>query len=173
MRLPNTRDEVIGNILTYDEAIRNISRYSADVQSVLLQTMTRALGWVIILHNGEYRAAPLKFAGAEINMTPERYKAKQRELGGTSASNRIGEIFFDEDDWEDHEIEGKHKAIRALRALARQHGKELKSSTRFYLLPGENIDDTERAKVDRILQQVARENLSAKAHQALVIRLTA
>jgi hypothetical protein len=171
MRLPETRDEVIGNILTYDDAIRNINRYQPDVRNSLIQTMTRAMGWIFIQHNGLYRAGPLKFCGAQINMTPERYHANAQKLDGTQASGRIGEIFFEDDDWEDYELEEPHRAIRALRAIAQGFGKDLKATTRYYILPGENIDDTERAKVERLVQAVARESLSATARKAFLARL--
>jgi hypothetical protein len=172
MRLPETRDEVIANILTYDDALRNLGRYSPEVRRVMLQTLTRAMGWVFLKHGNAFRAGPLKFCGGGVSMTPEKYAKDPTKIGGTSASARIGELFFDDGElWADYELDDTSRSVRDLRALAASHDRELKSNARFYGLPGENIDDTERNKVEQLVKQITLAGLSHNARVALLARI--
>lgn len=172
MQLPETRDEVISNILTYDDALRNLGRYSPEVQRVMLQTLTRAMGWVFLKHGNAFRAGPLKFCGGGVSMTPEKYAKDPAKIGGTSASARIGELFFDDGElWDDYELDDTSRSVRDLRALAASHDRQLKSNARFYGLPGENIDDTERNKVELLVKQVTLAGLSDNARVALLARI--
>lgn len=170
MRLPN-REEILANLMTYDEALRNFARYQPDVQDALRKTISMGHGFIFMTSGGKSRAAPLKFCGAGAKMTPEKYLANRDELGGTTASNRVGEIFFPDGDWINLERTTDH--VKQFRRLVRSVGADFKSNACFYGLPGENIDDTERAKVEKLVSLFKAESLGKNARTAFIARLSA
>lgn len=174
MRPPQTRDDVVENIQTWNDAVQNRDRYKPSVRETLLQTVSRTQAWIVIYREGGWIAAPIKFAGCRVKMTPETYERKRFTMNPNGASARVGEIFWgDSTPWEKSELGEKHEAVKALRKLAKSVGKKLREGTAFYALRGECISDPERHEVDRLIGDIRQANLSDRALEALTARLEA
>lgn len=174
MKLPETREDVVANIETWNDAILNLGRYRPAVRETLLQTVSRTQAWIVIYRNGRWLTAPLKFGGCGVRMTPEAYERNRLTLNPNDASARIGEIFWGASTpWENSELDDKHEAVQTLHQLARSVGKKLRTGTAFYALRGECISDPERLEVDRLLAIIRTANLNDRALEALTARIAA
>jgi hypothetical protein len=174
MRPPETRDDVVENIQAWHDAINNLGRYRPDVRRTLLQTVSRTQAWIVIYRDGRWLAAPMKFVGCGVKMTPELYERKRFTMNPNVASDRIGEIFWgDLSPWSDAKLEDKHEAVKATQRLAKNVGKKLRENTAFYALRGECISDAERGDVERLVGLIKQANLNDRALEALTARIAA
>jgi len=175
--LPETRDDIIANVERYFDALSNITKFPQAVQSALVQSMTKAMGWVVAYRDGRWIAGPTKFVGSGKGMTPEIYERYRKRLNANLASETIGRIFWGHNDrftWSGSEIPGNsHPAVRAIRGAAQALGKDLRAGTRYYILRGEGINDGERGLVERLLADIEQANLSPAAREALLARIGA
>jgi hypothetical protein len=173
VQLPKTREQVVANIQTWNEAVRNASRYKPNVRETLLQTVSRTQAWIVI-YRGGWLAAPLKFAGSGVNMTPETYERNRIGMNPNAASARLGEIFWaGGEPWEGSQLDPKHPAAAALNSLAATVGRKLREGTALYALRGECLNDPERQEVERLVALIRDANLGDRALEALTARLAA